>query len=293
MAFRGHKFKTSKQDKKSDLLRFFAAFLAFALVFGSISAVVIFRHNQISLKSIFSKETTTSDSDETTTEEQNITPTKLSGKTNFLIFCSADDYSEMYFLHIIEADMDNCILKVRPLNPDGKSADGKSYVQILKESGAGRLVSAVAQKENIEIAKYAGSTAETFALAINYMDGLPYNVNERIEYRTDEYTLILTQGNQTIKGETLIKYFRYCKTLGTEGMRTQGKLVCAMLDSFINSKNVENGSIIYQKLLSKLDSNSDISFFEAAEAMATVKAYCNSENRQPSTIIISDTSIDS
>ena len=293
MALRGHKFKTSKQDKKSDLLRFFAAFLAFALVFGSISAVVILRHNQISLKSIFSKETTTSDSEENTTEEQNITPTELSGKTNFLIFCSADDFSEMYFLHIIEADMDNCVLKVRPLNPDGKSADGKPYVQILKESGAGKLVSAVAQKENTEIAKYAGSTAETFALAINYMDGLPYNVNERIEYRTDEYTLILTQGNQTIKGETLIKYFRYCKTLGTEGMRTQGKLVCAMLDSFINPKNVENGSIIYQKLLSKLDSNSDISFFEAAEAMATVKAYCNSENRQPSTIIISDTSIDS
>ena len=293
MALRGHKFKTSKQDKKSDLLRFFAAFLAFALVFGSISAVVILRHNQISLKSIFSKETTTSDSEENTTEEQNITPTELSGKTNFLIFCSADDFSEMYFLHIIEADMDNCVLKVRPLNPDGKSADGKPYVQILKESGAGKLVSAVAQKENTEIAKYAGSTAETFALAINYMDGLPYNVNERIEYRTDEYTLLLTQGNQTIKGETLIKYFRYCKTLGTEGMRTQGKLVCAMLDSFRNPKNVENGSIIYQKLLTKLDSNSDISFFEAAEAMATVKAYCNSENRQPSTIIISDTSIDS
>lgn len=292
MALRGHKFKTSKQDKKSDLLRFFAAFLAFALVFGSISAVVIFRHNQISLKSIFSKETTTSNSEETTTEEQSITPTELSGKTNFLIFCSADDYSEMYFLHIIEADMDNCILKVRPLNPDGKSTDGTSYVQILKESGAGKLVSTVEQKEGISISKYAGSTAETFALAINYMDGLPYNVTERIEYRTDAYTLILTQGNQTIKGETLIKYFRYCKTLGTEGMRTQGKLVCAMLDSFINSKNVENGSIIYQKLLSKLDANSDISFFEAAEAMATVKAFCNSENRQPSTIIISDTSID-
>ena len=123
------------------------------------------------------------------------------------------------------------------------------------------------------------------------MDGLPYNVTERIEYRTDAYTLILTQGNQTIKGETLIKYFRYCKTLGTEGMRTQGKLVCAMLDSFINSKNVENGSIIYQKLLSKLDSNSDISFFEAAEAMATVKAFCNSDQRKNSTVIINDSSI--
>ncbi len=290
MAFGGHKFKTSKQDKKGDLLRFFLAFLAFAVVFGSVSAVVILKHNEISLRSIFSKETTTK-SDETTTESQPVSPTQLSGKTNFLVFCSANDFSEMYFIHIIEADMDNCVLKDRPLNPDGKTSDGKNYVQILKEGGASKLISAVEQKENIKINKYVGSNAETFALAINYMDGLEYTVDNRIEYRNDSYTLILTKGSQTIKGETLIKYFRYCKTLGSDGMRVQGKLICAMLDSYVNAENAANGSKIYQKLLSYLDSNSDISFFEAAEAMATVKAFCDSPNRQQSTIIINDSSI--
>ncbi len=290
MAFGGHKFKTSKQDKKGDLLRFFLAFLAFAVVFGSISAVVILKHNEISLRSIFSKETTTK-SDETTTESQPVSPTQLNGKTNFLVFCSANDFSEMYFIHIIEADMDNCVLKDRPLNPDGKTSDGKNYVQILKEGGASKLISAVEQKENIKINKYVGSNAETFALAINYMDGLEYTVDNRIEYRNDSYTLILTKGSQTIKGETLIKYFRYCKTLGSDGMRIQGKLICAMLDSYVNAENAANGSKIYQKLLSYLDSNSDISFFEAAEAMATVKAFCDSPNRQQSTIIINDSSI--
>lgn len=290
MAFGGHKFKTSKQDKKGDLLRFFLAFLAFAVVFGSVSAVVILKHNEISLRSIFSKETTTK-SDETTTESQPVSPTQLNGKTNFLVFCSANDFSEMYFIHIIEADMDNCVLKDRPLNPDGKTSDGKNYVQILKEGGASKLISAVEQKENIKINKYVGSNAETFALAINYMDGLEYTVDNRIEYRNDSYTLILTKGSQTIKGETLIKYFRYCKTLGSDGMRVQGKLICAMLDSYVNAENAANGSKIYQKLLSYLDSNSDISFFEAAEAMATVKAFCDSPNRQQSTIIINDSSI--
>ena len=197
----------------------------------------------------------------------------------------------MYFIHIIEADMDNCVIKDRPLNPDGKTTDGKTYVQLLKESGAGKLVSAIEEKEGVKISKYVGSNAETFALAINYMDGLEYTVDERIEYRNSAYTLILTKGNQTIKGETLIKYFRYCKTLGVDGMRTQGKLVCAMLDSYINDNNVDKGTRIYQRLLSNLDSNSDISYFEAAEAMPTVKAFCDSENRQNSTIIINDSSI--
>lgn len=291
MALRGHKFKTSKQDKRGDLMRFFLAFLAFALVFGSISAVVILKHNELSLKSIFSKETTTEGGNETTADNQPVSPVKLSGKTNFLIYCSSNDFSEMYFIHIVEADMDNCVIKDRPLNPDGKTTDGKTYVQLLKESGAGKLVSAIEEKEGVKISKYVGSNAETFALAINYMDGLEYTVDERIEYRNSAYTLILTKGNQTIKGETLIKYFRYCKTLGVDGMRTQGKLVCAMLDSYINDNNVDKGTRIYQRLLSNLDSNSDISYFEAAEAMPTVKAFCDSENRQNSTIIINDSSI--
>lgn len=291
MALRGHKFKTSKQDKRGDLMRFFLAFLAFALVFGSISAVVILKHNELSLKSIFSKETTTEGGNETTADDQPVSPVKLSGKTNFLIYCSSNDFSEMYFIHIIEADMDNCVIKDRPLNPDGKTTDGKTYVQLLKESGAGKLVSAIEEKEGVKISKYVGSNAETFALAINYMDGLEYTVDERIEYRNSAYTLILTKGNQTIKGETLIKYFRYCKTLGVDGMRTQGKLVCAMLDSYINDNNVDKGTRIYQRLLSNLDSDSDISYFEAAEAMPTVKAFCDSENRQNSTIIINDSSV--
>lgn len=291
MALRGHKFKTSKQDKRGDLMRFFLAFLAFALVFGSISAVVILKHNELSLKSIFSKETTTEGGNETTADDQPVSPVKLSGKTNFLIYCSSNDFSEMYFIHIVEADMDNCVIKYRPLNPDGKTTDGKTYVQLLKESGAGKLVSSIEEKEGVKISKYVGSNAETFALAINYMDGLEYTVDERIEYRNSAYTLILTKGNQTIKGETLIKYFRYCKTLGVDGMRTQGKLVCAMLDSYINDNNVDKGTRIYQRLLSNLDSNSDISYFEAAEAMPTVKAFCDSENRQNSTIIINDSSI--
>lgn len=291
MALRGHKFKTSKQDKRGDLMRFFLAFIAFALVFGSISAVVILKHNELSLKSIFSKEATTEGGNETTADDQPVSPVKLSGKTNFLIYCSSNDFSEMYFIHIIEADMDNCVIKDRPLNPDGKTTDGKTYVQLLKESGAGKLVSAIEEKEGVKISKYVGSNAETFALAINYMDGLEYTVDERIEYRNSAYTLILTKGNQTIKGETLIKYFRYCKTLGVDGMRTQGKLVCAMLDSYINDNNVDKGTRIYQRLLSNLDSDSDISYFEAAEAMPTVKAFCDSENRQNSTIIINDSSI--
>lgn len=277
MSLRGHKFKTGKENKRSDAKRFLAAFLAFALVFGSISAVVIIKHNDLSLKSIFSQKETTS---ETTQADNSLNTVELSGKTEFLIYCAASDFSEMYFLQLVEADLDNCIINVRPLAPDANS-----YAKILQSSGSAGLVAAVEKNENVTVDKYIGSNAETFTLAVNYMDGLKYYVPERIEYRTADFTLILAQGSQTIKGESLIKYFRYCKSLGESGLKLQGKLVCAMLDSYINEENIKNGSKIYQKLLSNLNSNSDISFFEAANAMPTIKAFCNAEDKQESKVI--------
>lgn len=275
-----HKFKTEKQDKKGSILRFIGAFLAFALVFGSISAVVIFKHNDISVKDIFKEKTT---EPELQTEVSDVTdiPKEISGSANFLLYCTSNNADEMLFTVIVTADMDAKTFKVRPVNPDVPE-----YLSALKTGGYKTLVEAVEKKENVKIDKYIASNADTFALAINYMDGLEYSMDKRVEYRTDEYTLILTKGNQTIKGETLMKYFRYAKTLGTEGLKIQGELICAMLDSYINSENVENGLKIYQRVLSKIDSNSDISYIEASKGIESLRVLCKSEDRQPATIVL-------
>lgn len=275
-----HKFKTEKQDKKGSILRFIGAFLAFALVFGSISAVVIFKHNDISVKDIFKEKTTEPESQ---TEVSDVTdiPKEISGSANFLLYCTSNETDEMFFTVIVTADMDAKTFKVRPVNPDVLE-----YLSALKTGGYKTLVEAVEKKENVKIDKYIASNADTFALAINYMDGLEYSMDRRVEYRTDDYTLILTRGNQTIKGETLMKYFRYAKTLGTEGLKIQGELICAMLDSYINTENVEKGLKIYQKVLSKINSDSDISYIEASKGIESLKVLCKSEDRQPATIVL-------
>lgn len=260
-------------------MRFVCAFLAFALVFGSISAVVILKHNDVSLKEIFGgKEETT----ETESMKNNVVelPKEIGGETNYLLYSADSEMSEIYFIALVNADMDDKIFKVRALD-----TSDTSYLSELKTGGCKALVSAVEKKENIEIKKYAGSTADTFALAINYMGGLEYSINKRIEYRTEDFTLILTKGEQTIKGETLLKYFRYAKTLGDDGLELQGQLICTMLDNYINSDNLEKGLTIYQKLLSKINTNSDISYIDAAGMIDTLKVYCKSEEKQPAEVV--------
>lgn len=275
-----HKFKTEKQNQKGSIMRFICAFLAFALVFGSISAVVILKHNNVSLKDIFSKKNTQTET-QTDVSETQVIPKEIGGSANFLLYCTSKDGNELYFTVIVTADMDGKTFKVRPVNPDVPE-----YISEYKKGGYKSLVAAVEKHENVKIDKYVASDRDTFALAINYMDGLEYAIDKRVEYRTSEFTLILTRGNQTIKGETLMKYFRYAKTLGNEGLKIQGDLICAMLDNYINSENTEKGLKIYQRVLSKINSDSDISYIEASKGIEALKVLCRSEDRKPATIVL-------
>lgn len=284
---RNHKFKTAKQDKRSGMLNFLYAFLAFALVFGSISAVVILKHNDISLEDIFSDKTVAvTDNDRTDTTDTVDLNKELSGQANILLYCAQSDASAIHFLIMVDADMDDRTFRVHPLG-----TENPEYLTALSRGGYKELIAAVEKHEGVEIDKYVASNPDTFALAINYMGGLEYTVDERIEYRTDDYTLILTQGDQTIKGETLLKFFKYCKTLGTDGMRRQGQIVCAMIDNFITAENVEKGITIYQKVLSKINSASDVSYVEMSSALQMLKLLCASDERQPATVILSFESI--
>lgn len=283
-----HKFKTAKQDKRGAIYRFLGAFLAFALVFGSISVVMILKNNDFSLEDIFAgKSTTAAQDDETTGTTEVELDKELTGQLNTLLYCVNEAKTEFYFMMIVDADMDARTFKVYPINPTNPE-----YLTSLSTGGNKALVTAVEKTEGIKIDKYVASDTNTFALAINYMGGLEYTVDERIEYRNDEYTLILTKGEQTIKGETLLKYFRYCKTLDmSAGMRQQGELICEMLDDYISAENVAKGSTIFQKVLSKLNSESDISYVEASRAMPMLRLLCESDERKPASVILSSQSL--
>lgn len=279
---KNHEFKTSKQDKRNGIVRFIVFFLICAVVIGSVSVAVILKNNTSFISDLFSSKTTTAAPQETTENQLVDIEEELKGRMKILLYCTDKSVSEIYFLAMVDANMNKQIFEVHPLSPDNPD-----YITALSTGGEKELVSAVEKAEKIRIDKYVASNADTFALAINYMGGLEYSVPERVEYRTDDYTLILTKGDQTIKGETLLKYFRYCKTFDEQtGLQKQGEILCKMFDSYITAENVAKGDTIYEKVLSKLDSKSDISYIEASRAIHTLKNFCESEERQPAKVVL-------
>ncbi len=283
---KNHKFNTTKQEKRKSFLRLTMIFICFALVVGTVSVAVIVKNNNSFISDLFSKETTSGVSESTTQENQLVDlGEELTGEASILLYCTDREAAEIYFMAVVNADMQNKSFEVLPLK-----TDNSDYINALSTGGEKELVSAVQKVEGLTIDRYVASNTDTFALAINYMGGLKYSVAERIEYRTDEYTLILTKGDQTIKGETLLKYFRYCKTLDQEtGLRKQADLICKMLDEYITAENVENGSTIYEKVLSKINSKSDISYIEASKALQMLRLLCESGEKQPAKVVIEQT----
>lgn len=277
-----HKFKTEKQSKKGNTVRFICAFLAFLLVFGSVSIYVMMKNNNLSLKSLLNPKDVDATSD---VDDGNVVDVseEISGCKNYLFYCTDSAQKEIYFICVVAADMDNKTFRVLPV-----STGNAEYLNQLNTNGFRGLVTAVEKNLGIKIDKYAASNAETFALAINYMGGLEYNMSERVDYKgKDNFTLILTKGKQTIKGDDLLKYFRYAKTLGNEGLKIQGNIICAMLDNYINSENIGKGLTIFEKVLSKINSQSDVNHVEAVEMIGTLKTLCKSEDRKPASTVMS------
>lgn len=282
---KNHKFNTAKQEKRKSFFRLTAIFICIAVVIGSVSVAVILKNNNNFIKDLFTNETTVQSQEESTAENDLVDlEQELTGRARVLLYCTDREASEIYFMAMVDANMKRQSFKVYPLK-----TDNPDYTKALSTGGYKELISKVESAEGIKIDRYIASDTDTFALAINYMGGLEYTVDERIEYRTDDYTLILTKGDQTIKGETLLKYFRYCKTLDSQtGLQQQGDLICAMIDEYITAENVEKGDTIYEKVLSKINSKSDISYIEASKALQMLKLLCESDKRQPAKVVIEE-----
>lgn len=236
-------------------------FVAFSLIFGS--ATLVYLSSKVDsfgidkIMSVFEKDS----------QEDEAFATKQGSATILLTSISSYETAEsgsreMYFLVIAKADAKTSTVSFCPLPVKD------SYVKEFETGGGAQLVNTVASEYGIEIDRFVSSDENTFALAINYMDGLEFNVPERVEYRTEDLTLILTPGRQTIKGESLLKYLKYFKEAD---LSAQGELFCAMVENYITEENMEDPMKIYKGVLSELSGNSNISFVDAADNLDVIE----------------------
>lgn len=260
-------FNPVRVQKKGRWKFILLGFVAFILVFGSGTLVYLSSKvdsfNLDRIMSVFEKDS----QDEAS----------LSGNTGnaailFMSISSTETAEtgkkEIYFLVLAKANAADGDLKICPIQVKD------SYIDSYEAGGENEVLNAVSKDYGIKIDRFVSSNENTFALAINYMGGVEYTVPERIEYRTEDLTLILTPGRQTIKGESLLKYLKYFKEADLSG---QADLFCAMADNFITAENMEDPMTIYKGVLGELSGNSNISFVDTADNLDTIEIIAQKE----------------
>lgn len=253
-------------------------FVAFIIVFGSGTLVYLSSKvdsfNIDRIMTVFEKDSqgsfsVASDAQDATILFMSISSTKTieTGK------------KEIYFMVLVKADVSASQLKICPIEVKD------SYLQIYETGGETEVMNAVSKDYGIAVDRYVSSNENTFALAINYMDGVEYLVPDRVEYRTEDLTLILTPGNQTIRGESLLKYLKYFKETDLSG---QADLFCAMAENYITPENMEDPMKIYKGVLGELSGNSNISFVDTADNLDIIESIAEKENKAVAVSSVAD-----
>lgn len=270
------KFTTSRDDKKARAKKGLVLVLAFLAVFVSICAVIFIATDEFE-----PAESTSSTSGSTQPDD----PELLSGDGIFMLFAQDSTSKNLIFLQLARVDLDAQQIFIYPVSPQEKLHQAGSDItaqECLKTSGAPELESAIEEKFGITINKYFGSKSTGFSNAITYMGGVTFNIAERIEYRTDDVTLLLNPGSQILRGTTLLKYIRYAATKD-DGLLMQAQITAKTIDRCLTEENMNKSDSLFLSIMDKTNDMSDISALDFKSASDKINAFILSDKRKAST----------
>lgn len=263
---KGMKFRTAKERDAARLKRFALGFAAFLLVFAVVSVIYIFKAYHISFSDFSGKEETSD-----TTDSADAGTAVLSGDSSFMLACASEDTDELYFVFAVYADLDRREVRIYPIDTDRKcTVDGveDSVEGHYRRTSVRGLKAAADAVCGFETRRYIVSNDSQFKNAINVMDGAQITVPARIDYKSSAFNLSLMPGEQNIKGETLLKYFRYLGIKG--GGQAQAELLCSVISQYISNSYVSVGKAYFSELSNYV--NSDITIVDFSRALPQLEA---------------------
>ena len=129
---------------------------------------------------------------------------------------------------------------------------------MLDDGGVSRLLSALEYTCSIKIAKYIRSTDSGFKAAVNAVGGIVMTVPESIDVHSEKLTFIINQGEQTMNGDTLLKYLRY-----HEGdLAGQMEILAEIFRQTFTAAEFSSADRVYTKMINAVESDISVLDFE-------------------------------
>ena len=210
-------FKTEKERQREKTKRFLIGFFSFLIAFACFSMLYLLITYDFDLSPLLNAR------EEDTTEQTEVASeyTTDAELSHFLLFCTDSQVKELRFIIVVRVNMNEKVFTVCSLSENERitvEGENETFLQHYLDGGAKRLVEAVEKFNGIKIDKYIASSDNGFKKAINYAGQFKLTVDAQINYRKSDFSIMLIEGEQKLRGDDLLKYMEYCKYIGDEGL---------------------------------------------------------------------------
>lgn len=238
------RFRTTENKKSARRRAMIAVFSLAVLIIAAVSVFVI--GNEYNW---FDK----NDADDKPLSDDAVS--KLSGTPTMMFAGVSTSEDEVDFIALITLNVENRSFIVSAVSPKEKY-NGNTLSEIYATTDAEELLDATQNITGINIDRYAVVTEKNFKGLMTSL-GLPeFEIKNKINYDSEDFSLNLLAGEQTIPGDKLYKYIQFTGLGGSDyEMREQASIIGEIISQRLNETNTGKGEELFAALINKCHSD--------------------------------------
>ena len=258
-------FASERQTRAKRLRAFVISFVAFILVFGTVSILVFMKSLDFNLDNLIRQPQDSTEQSTDTTQAPTIAAAPVNATTLFV--CYGDD-DVILQLSLVCTNAEENSIMVATLDPFTSvtvNSTGNTLQGWFQTTGINGLLQAVETNTQLKIDRYIKQSESNLKKVITKVGDITVDIPQAISYRGTDFSLFLESGQQKLTGDLFIKYLQYA---GTE---EQANAVCALLRQTLQSFTEENLDTMFNYIFNLSESN--FSVMDYADTNGLVRVY--------------------
>lgn len=258
-------FASERQTRAKRLRAFVISFVAFILVFGTVSILVFMKSLDFNLDNLIRQPQDSTEQSTDTTQAPTIAAAPVNATTLFV--CYGDD-DVILQLSLVCTNAEENSIMVATLDPFTSvtvNSTGNTFQGWFQTTGINGLLQAVETNTQLKIDRYIKQSESNLKKVITKVGDITVDIPQAISYRGTDFSLFLESGQQKLTGDLFIKYLQYA---GTE---EQTNAVCALLRQTLQAFTEENLDTMFNYVFNLSESN--FSVMDYADTNGLVRVY--------------------
>lgn len=270
-------FASERQTRAKRLRAFVISFVAFILVFGTVSILVFMKSLDFNLDNLIRQPQDSTEQSTDTTQAPTIAAAPVNATTLFV--CYGDDDMILQLSLVCTNAEENSIMvaTLDPFTSVTVNSTGNTFQGWFQTTGINGLLQAVETNTQLKIDRYIKQSESNLKKVITKVGDITVDIPQAISYRGTDFSLFLECGQQKLTGDLFIKYLQYA---GTE---EQANAVCALLRQTLQSFTEENLDTMFNYIFNLSESN--FSVMDYADTNGLVRVYLSMRGKiEPATL---------